>query len=56
MDYLELPDRPADGTLFFHDDKVFVYHSAENTWECRTVGDIQLTQSYINKIVSQYGS
>ena len=31
------PDSPGDGTTFFHEDTVCVYHGANNTWECRAI-------------------
>ena len=37
MAEIPFPGGAVDGTTFFHEDKVCVYHGASNTWECRTV-------------------
>ena len=37
MAEIPFPGGAADQDVFFHEDKVCVYHKAINTWECRTV-------------------
>nr|BDD44290.1 hypothetical protein 36 [bacterium] len=37
MSQIPFPGGAADQDVFFHEDKVCVYHKAINTWECRTV-------------------
>ena len=37
MAEIPFPGGATDGTTFFHEDKVCVYHAATNTWECRTI-------------------
>ena len=37
MAQIPFPGGAADQDVFFHEDKVCVYHKAINTWECRTV-------------------
>jgi hypothetical protein len=37
MAEINFPSSAVDGTTFFHEDKVCVYHEASNTWECRAV-------------------
>lgn len=37
MAEIPFPSGAVDGTTFFHEDKVCVYHGASNTWECRKV-------------------
>lgn len=37
MAEIPFPGGAADGDVFFHEDKVCVYHKNINTWECRTV-------------------
>lgn len=34
---IPFPGGAADQDVFFHEDKVCVYHASINTWECRTV-------------------
>ena len=36
MAEIPFPSGPADQDVFFHEDKVCVYHEDTNTWECRT--------------------
>ena len=38
MSQIPFPGGAADQDVFFHEDKVCVYHKSINTWECRTVG------------------
>ena len=47
MSQIPFPGSAVDGSTFFHDDKVCLYHEADNTWECRTV------QNYTPKNLSQ---
>ena len=37
MAEIPFPGGAADQDVFFHEDKVCVYHKAINTWECRTM-------------------
>ena len=37
MAEIPFPGGATDGTTFFHEDKVCVYHEATNTWECRAI-------------------
>jgi hypothetical protein len=37
MSQIPFPGGAADQDVFFHEDKVCVYHKAINTWECRTI-------------------
>jgi len=37
MSEIVFPGNPVDGTTFFHEDNVCVYHAEDNTWECRAV-------------------
>ena len=34
---IPFPGSAVDGAVFFHEDKVCVYHKAEHTWECRSI-------------------
>ena len=45
----EFPGSAADGDVVFHKDKVFLYHKATNTWECRTieVGNYAITPDLV---------
>ena len=37
MSEIIFPERPANGTVFFHGDNVCVFHTEDNTWECRVI-------------------
>lgn len=37
MSEIIFPERPANGTVFFHGDNVCVFHTEDNTWECRAI-------------------
>lgn len=37
MAEIPFPGGAADGDVFFHEDKVCIYHKDINTWECRTI-------------------
>ena len=37
MAEIPFPGGAQDGDVFFHEDKVCVYHADINTWECRTI-------------------
>lgn len=45
----EFPGEAQDGDVVFHKDKVFLYHRAINTWECRTieVGNYAITPEVV---------
>ena len=36
MSEIPFPTSVQDGDVFFHEDKVCLYHGDDNTWECRT--------------------
>jgi len=50
------PNGAADGDVFFHNDKVCLYHKAQNTWECRTIGPMDLPGQTLKRIQKKYGS
>ena len=37
MSEIPFPGSAVDGSTFFHDDMVCVYHEPTNTWECRAI-------------------
>ena len=37
MSDFTFPSGPSDGSVYYHEDKVFLYHQDINTWEVRTV-------------------
>ena len=41
------PDGVQDQDVFFHDDKVCVYHASINTWECGTFSDPPTTGDHV---------
>ncbi len=46
----------ADGDVFFHNNVVCYYHKADNTWECRTIGGLNLPDATTKRIMKRYGS
>ena len=51
MSAVPFPDGPADQDVFFHDDKVCLFHADINTWECRTINaDMGLTETFISRL------
>lgn len=37
MSEINFPGSAVDGSTFFHEDSVCLYHAATNSWECRTI-------------------
>ena len=37
MSDFTFPSGPSDGSVYYHEDKVFLYHEDINTWEARTI-------------------
>ena len=50
------PNGATDGDVFFHNDKVCLYHKVTNTWECRTIGALNLPDATSKRIQKIYGS
>ena len=50
------PNGATDGDVFFHNDKVCLYHKISNTWECRTIGSMNLPDATSKRIQQIYGS
>ena len=49
MPDIPFPDGAADQDVFFHEDKVCLYHADLNTWECRTVGHIEVPEPFLER-------
>ena len=41
MSDIPFPEGPQDGDIFFHLDKVCLYHGDSQTWECRNRADLE---------------
>jgi len=48
MTEVPFPGGAQDQDVFFHEDKICIYHAALNTWECRTIEVGQYTQQEAN--------
>ena len=50
MPEIPFPGGAADQDVFFHEDKICLFHGDLNTWECRTIGELDLPDPFVERI------